>query len=259
MAIKKEKKEAKKKPAEKEIVKDVKEISEFPKMNFFNKIKKMFFKPATFFGSVEKENRYTHIINTLLIIYVVYFILFTLSDLIIGGIGASGKDYFIKVMTGFVSIVVAAIISPFIWAGIVHVGVLVFKGKEKYLQTFKPVTYALAIGIIYSIIGVIIAFVLQLIIPVDSSMLQSLDPNVIDPQAMINAYQAYYSQPVPIVLLVISVISLIHQFIFMFNGLAKFQKLSKKRAAWAIILPIIVVIAFAILISIVLSFSQLMA
>ncbi|MFA5992137.1 MAG: YIP1 family protein [Candidatus Pacearchaeota archaeon] len=234
-----------------------KEVSELPKKNFLKKIKKLLFRPTSFLESVDKENRYPMIINTLLIISVIYFIFLTISGLIITGIGSSIIEYLKSTMTLFVKIVLFAILFPFVLSGIVHLGVLVFRGKEKFIQTFKPVTYALVIGVVYSIIAVIVSFAIQLFIPIDASMIQSLSSTTLDPQASLNAQIAYYSQPAILVTIIISLIAYIHEFIFMFRGIAKLQKMSKVKAAFAVAIPIAIVlfILFLILISIALSMN----
>lgn len=243
-----------KKKTQKEEVENKKESVEVKseKITKFPNLKKLFFKPSEFLNSVEKESKYESILRSYIIISLVYYIFSQIYSTIFNGFSAVNSLY------ALFNTVVFAIAFPFVISGIIHLAVIVFKGKEKFFNTFKPVTYALMISMIYQFIMLIIVVIIQFTSPFSVEMLNSIS-NSQDQAAISQAYSDFFAQPGAVTMLVSSVclffIMIIHMAVFIVKGLKKFQKLSRTRAILAVITPWIIAFFVFILLIMALSFS----
>lgn len=201
-------------------------------------LKKLFFKPNEFLNSVEKENEYWPILSFLVLFYLISFLLSIILGVVNKGEDISYLQYIYSGIMGFIGSAIFYLVLPFIVALVVHLGVLIFGGRQGFFNTFKPMTYSLMIGIIYSFISLVIIFILQFIIPIDPNLITSMQnsQNVQDPKIIIDLIKQYFSQPLVIIGIIISIISMIHQFVFEVKGISKFQKISKIKAFLALIL-----------------------
>ena len=150
------------------------------------------------------------------------------------------------ILSGLIVAVIFSLTIPFAMSGIVYVGTRIFRSKQEFFNTFKPIAYALMIGVVYSIIVSLILIFL----PIDSSMLDAIE-NSQDVDVVKAAYGEFLSQPGTIVNLVISFISLIHVFVLSTMGISKFHKMSKAKAGFSIVLSVVGALIIFVLIGIV--------
>ena len=229
------------------------------KMNckgYAGKLKKLFFKPSAFLNSIEKEKDYQPILAFFVVLSVVYFIISALIGLFFKDISISYLSYLKDTLLEFVLIVVSSIVQPFIFGGIIHLGVLIFKGKEKYFDTFKVATYSLVIWTLYYFILLILDSIIRIALPFNASMLTQI-ATIEDPELVMELYLQFFAQPGALLSLIVSVVimiaAIIHQLVFLIKGISKYQQLPKIKAAGAVILPIIVAFIIAMLIAIVIT------
>ena len=186
-----------------------------------------------------------------MLIYILYFIISFLAGLVFA------RPAITDILLGFISTVIAALIFPFVLAGIVHLGVLAFKGKKRFFETYKTAVYTLVIMSVYSIIMVILQLISWLIWPYDTSILQQIQTTQ-DPDLIASLALAFLSQPgakiTIVIYAVMSVISIIHGFIFYIKGIKKFQEISHGKAALAIILPIVILLVLVVLVALLVSY-----
>lgn len=205
---------------------------------FTSRLKKLFFHPKKFFDSVEKDKDYSKIIFFYVKIVVFSAVLSLIFSLINSGISAVT---IFNTVTILITNIGLAFLIPFVAAGITHLGVLIFRGRQKYFNTYKPVAYTLAIASVYSILSSVINFIVTLASPVDITALSA------NPELMLQNQTVIISL---IVFLVIFLISFIHVLIAQVIGISKFQKISKLRAFFAVILiPLIILILAIILVA----------
>ncbi|MBI2628483.1 YIP1 family protein [Candidatus Pacearchaeota archaeon] len=210
--------------------------------------KQMFLKPSSFLNSIEKQDKYQPLIRDFVILYIFWFII----SLIITAVASKvpfNSELLSNAVLGFVNGVVFSVIAPFILAGMTHAILKIFKAKEGFLNTYKPIVYALMIAIIYGFIMLIVGLIIQFTIPIDSSMFQAIT-TVQDQNTVIQAYKDYISQPGAIILLIINLIAVIHIFVFSVMGIMKFQKMQRIKAGFAVILAWIIIFALLVLLAI---------
>ena len=223
---------------------------------YISKLKKLFLKPSAFLNSVEKEKEYQPILAFFVVLSVMYFIISALIGLFFKEISVDYLSYLKNSLLGFVLIVVSSIVQPFIFGGIIHLGVLIFKGKEKYFDTFKVATYSLVIWTLYYFILLILDSIIRIALPFNASMLTQI-ATIEDPELVMELYLQFFAQPGALLSLIVSVVimiaAIIHQLVFLIKGISKYQQLPKIKAAGAVILPIIVAFIIAMLIAIVIT------
>lgn len=218
--------------------------------NYFKKLKNLFLHQEKFLASVENEKDYRTIIRNFFAIYFVY----CLIVLIIGLINNAGEFGVVEMISGFllgiITYFIIGIVTLFACSGIIYVGILIFRGRQGFFNTFKPVTYALVIIYIYMFFSLI----LSLFFPVSLSSLQNIQATQ-DTELVIQTYKEYFSQPGAIINLIIGLISIIHAFVFAVAGLSKFQKIKKLKAGFSIILSLVLLCALIVLFGILLYFA----
>ena len=214
-------------------------------MRYLSNIKKLYFHPGKFFASVEKDKDYSKI----MFFYVKMIILSSVLTLLSSAIILTIRKSFTA--QGFISLIFNSIVSiglaflvPFVMAGIIHLGVLIFRGKQGYYNTYKPIAYSLVVVAIYSIISTIVTSILSVIYPANQ-----LPPMTADPAVY---FQTLLQDKNFILLLAVAftilIVSFIHSLIVQIVGISKFQKISKLKAFLSIILISIILIMLVILI-----------
>ncbi|MEK6891111.1 MAG: YIP1 family protein [Nanoarchaeota archaeon] len=223
---------------------------QFSKKSYLKNIKELFFKSDSFLDKISTEIRYQVFMKDYTLIYLLYFIISLLAGI------AFQIPTIQEILMGFIITVVSAVIVPFAVAGIIHLGVLAFKGKGMFIDTYKLGVYALTILTVYSMIMVILQLIFWFIFPYDMGILGQLR-NTQDPDLIASLATAFLSQPgakVSIAIyLLINIVSIIHGFIFFTKGINKFHNIKRGKAVLAILLPIIVLFVLAVLIILLLS------
>tara|TARA_Y100000034_G_C6853921_1_gene387764 strand:- start:520 stop:1179 length:660 start_codon:yes stop_codon:yes gene_type:complete len=199
---------------------------------YLEKYKLLFKEPDKFYKSVSKETGYVGILKFFVVFYVgvnVISIILNLPSLLSNGILLLGA------LGGLIGAVIAGIIMPFVVSGIVHLGVIVFKGTQGYYNTFKAVTYAFAISFFYSIISTVITSVYHWFNPID----------LLNPSLGVAEIQPLW---ITIIAGVIGIVSLIHVLKTEVKGVSLFQKMEMKKAWFAVILvPAVIFVLIFIL------------
>ncbi|MBS3092914.1 YIP1 family protein [Candidatus Pacearchaeota archaeon] len=243
MAKRGSKKTEVKKSEEKSDVKNKESVS-FKIPNF----KQMFLEPSAFLNSIEKQDKYQPLIRDFVILYIIWFII----SLIITAIASKvpfNSELLSGVVLGFVNGVIFSVIAPFILAGVIHIILKIFKAKEGFFNTYKLIVYALMIAVLYGFIMLLVGLVIQFIIPIDSSMFQTIT-TAQDQNVVMQAYKDYIKQPGAIILLIINLIAVIHILVFSVMGIMKFQKIQKVKAIFAVILAWIIIFTLLVLLAV---------
>src|SRR3989344_6633956 len=155
-------------------------------MSYTEKIKTLFFHSKQFFQLIKEEKKYQTILKDFLILYIIGQIIgFVFSALTINRYNLSNNLILTQASITIFSIIFAVVI-PFIFSGITHLGVLIFGGKNGFFKTFKPATYAIIIGSIYGILISVVSYFLHLINPIVSITIDQL-PSSRD-MPLINSY-----------------------------------------------------------------------
>lgn len=126
-----------------------------------------------------------------------------------------------------ISIGVQAFITPFVNSAIIHLGILVFGGRQGYLATLKPVSYSFVIRAFYGIIAMVLSLGIFLFM---ENMVVTI--------------------AISILLVILALASLIHYLVFLIKGISQLQNITKLRAFLGIIfvpLAVILLVGFFIL------------
>ncbi len=209
----------------------------------------LFFKSNKFLDFVGKEDSYQKIIRNFVIAYLIYFVLWSLLNLVLDTVN------YVNLLQQFITTVIMAVFLPFFASFLVYIFVRAFKGDKDFFKTFKLVTYILIIGIIYSVIALIINFIFNISGGIDYSILESIQ-TVQDPTMIAEYYKTFFSQPIVIISMLINlglfVIQFSHQFNFLSKGLVRFNGVKGKgKAALSIILAIALFLIIFVLASLV--------
>ena len=192
-------------------------------------LKLLFTNPLKFYGSVTKETGYRQIIFKYAI-----FVAVLQAFLFLVGLYSNIKEDDYLVLTSFLVLLLRigfAFAVPFIAAGVVHLGVLMFKGKKDYYTTFKPIAYSLFISIIYGSLATLVYEIINTFLPA---------PIIVE---SISEIMPHFVSGV-----VIGVIGMIHVLYTQTIGISYYHQLSKIKAFLAVIIvPLIVVLFFSIL------------
>jgi hypothetical protein len=204
---------------------------------FTASLKKLFFHPKKFFDSVEKDRNYSKIMFFYVKASVIAAIVSLVCSLILLSFQnkLAGAGVFSLITSAVIGVGMAFLI-PFIASFIVHIGVWIFRGKQGYFNTYKVIAYSLAIALIYGIFSTIIVSIIGITNPVSISQ-ESLAAN----PALIFQEKGYIASIA--VSLIIFLVSLIHSLAVQVIGISRFQKMSKLRAFFAIIIiPLVLLI-----------------
>lgn len=215
-------------------------------------LKELFFHPTKFLNSIENQKNYEPILRGFIVLYLFYFIISSIQVLIFNGFDT------VFIIRSLLNTILLSIACPFIISGVTHLGVILFKGKEKFFNTFKPVTYALMISLIYSFIIIILFTIIKLTMPFNTTMLTTIQPDS-DPALVAQIYSDFFAQKGAIISIIVTiilfVIMTIHELFFMIKGIGKFQKLSKIKAGLAIIIPWVILLVIFVLLIILIGYS----
>ena len=202
------------------------------------RIKLLFLHPGEFFDLVEDEKGYKKPLMYAVIASVIVSFLNTIISALplfsspLGGFALGGLGLIIPLFLVFGIGFTFAL--PFLAAGMVHLGVMMFGGKKGYFNTFKPITYAIVIGSLYTLISSIIQGVLTMTIAKPIYNAPSLGfpmAGALGPSIFVYA-----------VGIIIGLASFVHLTIIEVIGVSKYHNISKGKAFWGvIIIPLIIV------------------
>lgn len=119
--------------------------------------------PEKFFSAKGKEKKYTGPLYFFVILYVIYYLFEVLTASIHYFRGLLEVREFYMVFLAFLLLVIVVWILPFIISSITYLGVVIFKGKTKFFEVFKAVTYSSTIYVIYGLLLVLISIVYTII------------------------------------------------------------------------------------------------
>jgi len=199
--------------------------------DYWGKSKELLLNTSAFLKSVSKEKEYIPILLYVLVLYMIGTVVESIAGLFTG---IQPGMVFVGFLIALIFTAIAAFIFPFIVGGLVHLGVLLFKGKQGFFNTFKPMAYACSLMAIYSIFGSILGIILTLIFPDFVGMTQETMSG-----GMIFAM---------IVLAVFWVFAIVHTVYAEVIGISRYQKIPKWQAFIAVfVIPLIISIAFFML------------
>ncbi len=209
------------------------------KLDSFSKISSLTFHTKTFFSKVEHEKDYLPILFTFVIITAIT----SIAQFIISlkGLLSLGSKIMISQAFSTTFGIAFAFAVPFILASFIHLGVLLLGGRQGFFNTFKPTTYAVILGALYSLGYFIIINIYNLIVPLDLQAILNI-------QTAIQSGTISYADLAPLkirlgIMLVISLISIIHTLYASTVGIAKFQNMKKWKAFIAAILfPVVIML-----------------
>ncbi|MBU2640078.1 MAG: YIP1 family protein [Nanoarchaeota archaeon] len=211
---------------------------------YLEKYKLLFLNSNGFFKNVQKESEYWDVLK----FYVIFTIVSQVISILLNLPTLMKESLFISAMIfSLVGSVVFAFAVPFVSSGIVHLGVLVFKGKKGYFNTFKPITYAMTIGAAYNILSSLINGVYGWFNPLS---IESLTSGL-----------AQLEQNVAIVIVsgIIGIVSLIHILRTEILGIGFYQGLTKAKALLSVVLvPLVLFIIIGIIFGFSMAFSSSM-
>jgi hypothetical protein len=213
------------------------------------RMRNLFFHPKKFLDSIEGEKNYSKImffyVKITLAALIIDFIL-SIVTIVLRNSGIAIVQLIGQTLLREILSLGLAFISPFVLAAIVHLGVLILRGKQKYFNTYKPIAYAAAISVVYSIIANAVTWLISMI---NSS---TFDPSNLTPELLFQntgfiAAMAIYG--------IITLIGIINVFYVSTQGVSKFQKISKLRAFLAIIFIPLITLIIAIVLLIIFGLS----
>jgi len=209
------------------------------KLNDVQKLHNVFFYTTKFFEYVKHEKTIKDSWLFFVKVSIIYLVLNTILTY------SQSVDVFNKMqipvgvgmVASFILSLILVFVSPFIFAGITHLGVLIFKGENGFLNTFKPVTYGATVGFVYGVISLIIVSIIRLLIPYNADLVMSK-------MAMSGSVQwglLLYPIITGAISLIIGLIGIVHSLYAETTGLAKFQDMTKGKAFLSIIIiPLII-------------------
>jgi len=210
-----------------------------------SKVSDLFFHPKKFMDSVEEEKNYTEpmfFYVKITVIAVILELIFMIITFIVRN--SITLINIINTLTSSVANIGIAFIIPFAVAGIVHLGVLIFKGKQGFFNTYKPITYAVSIGIFYNMLISIIGGIIAIF---NSQYIDSIS-QIASPELL---WQNSGFVTLMIVYGIIMLISLAHILCAGTIGLSKYQKVSRAKAFLSIILILLAIIIIGFIIGVI--------
>jgi hypothetical protein len=210
---------------------------ESKKNSYMSRLNQLFFHPRKFIDSIENDKDYMKIMFFYVKIAIFSLILdFIFSTLILSYRGMLTLQNFLPLITSVVFSVGFAFAATFVISFVTHIGVLIFRGKNGYFNTYKPVSYSMVISSIYGILTIVVTSLLGLIYPVNISVAD-----------VTQIYTSTEFQITMIASFIILAVSLIHMLYFQIIGLSRFHKISKLRAFFsAILIPLVLIILVVI-------------
>lgn len=180
-------------------------------------LKKVFYSPREFFHSIRRDTDYIKPWLVFVVASIIYSIIVHIMELL----QATGVLAIVGAVIGFILSVVAALVGPFIGAGMIHLGALILGVRDRFIKTFKVVCYGGLISLAYSLLGLIISLPLYLFSGTEGVQAMDMSP-------LLFAYM--------VALFLVILIGIVHQFYAEVHGLALYFAISKIRAFFSIIL-----------------------
>jgi len=209
-------------------------------VGFLSKLKKLYFHPNVFLKSVEGEKNYWPLLRTFLLFYIFYLFVAIIINLSFVNFQT---DYLAQLIL-FVFSIGLTLVFIFGISGVIHLGIRIFKGKQGYFNIYKPIIYTATIFIIYTLITILVFR----LIPYEAVPTEILNTTQ-DLETVKQIYNDFLSQTGAMVAFIISIISVIHAIIFLVMGISKFQKMTKTKVVFALILSALVLFVVFILIN----------
>ncbi len=212
-------------------------------MNPINKIKTLFFDSEEFFKLIKKETFKEAYIFSAVTYAILYLLIAIISLPVTIMLNAYPKIVAIGLFAlGIIFNIIYAFILPLFNAGVNHLGVMIVKGKEGFLNTFKPSSYSIILIGIYSAVNAVFGTIYAVLNK--EKMVALINPETI---TLATVPWGYY-----ILMGILIIAMIIHTFIFEIKGISKFQKISKLKAFFAImfifVILLLLMIVFIILI-----------
>lgn len=191
-------------------------------MNFFNIIKEVLSKPKDFFTKIQKEKG---IKNTFLY-YLIFSVITTFLSILYFYRAFSRMDMPIELTSGlifwtmivfYILILLFSLVSIFVVSGIIHLFVLLMKGKEGFYQTFKAIIYG---GTPHYLLSIILSPISIGVFPKFAGMKQPTPE--------------YFAWSIPVFIL--GLIAIVYTIYLEVIGIKKLHKLSTFRAFAAVLL-----------------------
>ncbi len=203
----------------------------------------LFTHPEAFFKAVAKEKDYWQIIAFVagfaflgnLIEFLLWWPLAALK-------GFSISVSFLTAIAGVVASPVLTLLTGFIAALVVHLGVLLFHGQERFFSTWKVVAYASIIPVAYNVFTALLQTLAEFLNPFPE---QSLMWGA-------NMTWGIYSMSMTAFLIFVGLVFLIHVLYAQVVGLVAYHKLSKGYACIAACIATVIQLTFFFLLGIVL-------
>ncbi len=205
---------------------------------YCSRLKKLFYHPKMFFRDVEKEKGYSGIMFFYVVIAAFALVFKFVLSVVVGIYTLQGAALFTGIVQFFLALVFGigiAFAVPYIVSGVAHLGVLIFRGKQGYFNTYKPVVYSSSVSQIYAAIVAFAGIIFTLLFFKGAFDIQNI---------------VWNAQSIVYVSLIVSieVISFIHVLCIQVIGISKYQKMSKLRAFFSsIIIPLILIIIISVI------------
>ena len=211
------------------------------KERYCARLKKLFYHPKLFFKDVEKEKGYSGIMFFYVFIASFALVLKFILDIVTGAYTLQGADFIVGIIRFFFVLVFGigfSFAAPFISSAVTHLGVLMFGGKQGYFNTYKPVSYSSAVSQIYAAAIAFIGILFVLLFFKGAFDLENI---------VWNLQNLVY---ITIVIL-LNLILFIHVLSLQVIGVSKYQKISKLRAFFSVIIipSILIIVISAVIIA----------
>jgi hypothetical protein len=196
-------------------------------------IKGMLLSPMDFYKSIKNESGFVkpwlYFAIITICIYLSSFILY-IPLALSNPISTALSLFFVVILLPFTLALV--FLTPFISAGIAHLGLMIFGVRTEYINTFKPISYSVIPGAAYSIILLIISFIFYTVFPV----MDKVHMATVTKTGAIWVFLGFI-----IILIAVSLAQRIHVLVTEIIGIAYYHRISRWRAFFGlIIIPVII-------------------
>lgn len=181
-----------------------------------HKIETLFFNPKGFFNRLSHEKGYIRPIIYFALCYIIYVFFANITQILVhakNGILAAGLVLFpIELILG----AMAAFAFPFFASAVIHLGVITMRVDADFLETFKAVTYAGIVLIIYLLL-IQVAKVIFLVLGI-SPYVNEMLVNIINAMVALGLF----------------VLGFFHYLIALVTGLSMYQKINWLKALFSV-------------------------
>ncbi len=194
--------------------------------------------PEVFFKAVAKEKEYLQII----VFVVGVALLGELVELLLWWPLAALKGFampisFVIAVSGVFVSPMLTVLGSFLAAAVIHLGVLLFHGHEKFFSTWKVVAYASIIPVAYNICTALLQTFAEFLNPFPEQSLM----------CGANMTWGAYSIGMTVFFALVGIVMLVHVIYAQVVGLALYHKLPKGHAFVATIVPLLILFLLIIL------------